>query len=103
MECIKYAKLLALPSYNEGMPLTLLESMSLGTPVIITKVGFINEALGDDYPLYCKIGNSDSIIKCFENLSKIDNINILKENLKCIYNDKFSHKTHEVQLLTIFN
>jgi glycosyltransferase involved in cell wall biosynthesis len=103
MECIKHAKLLALPSYNEGMPLILLESMSLGTPVIITKVGFINEALGEDYPLYCKIGNSDSIIKCFENLSKIDNIINFRENLKIIYNNKFSHKIHEVQLLTIFN
>ncbi len=103
MECIKDAKLLALPSYNEGMPLTLLESISLGTPIIITKVGFINEVLGEDYPLYCNIGNSNSIIKCFEKLNKIDNIINFSENLKSIYNKNFSHKIHELKLLTIFN
>jgi glycosyltransferase involved in cell wall biosynthesis len=103
MECIKNAKFLILPSCNEGMPLTLLESLSVGTPIIITKVGFISEALGEDYPLYCDIGNSDSIIKCFENFNKIDNIIDFGEKLEKIYRIKFSHKIHEVQLLTIFN
>ncbi|MHC1724382.1 MAG: glycosyltransferase family 4 protein [Aminipila sp.] len=49
---IKESQLLVLPSYNEGLPIAVLEALSYGMPVISTKVGSINEAVQDDFNGY---------------------------------------------------
>lgn len=38
---------LVMPSRSEGMPLTLVETMALGCPIVATSVGGIREAVGD--------------------------------------------------------
>jgi glycosyltransferase involved in cell wall biosynthesis len=103
MSLIKNAKFTILPSYNEGVPLTLLESISVGTPMIITNVGYVKEVLGDNYPLYCKAKDINSIISCFNSFEKIDNKLEFKSYLFQIYKNNFSHKFHQDQLLKIFN
>jgi glycosyltransferase involved in cell wall biosynthesis len=39
---------LILPSYREGVPNVVMESLSTGTPVIVTKVGGIPEVVKDN-------------------------------------------------------
>lgn len=46
-ECLAWADVFILPSYNEGLPISLLEAMSYGLPLISTNVGGIPEILKD--------------------------------------------------------
>ena len=41
-----------LPSYNEGLPISILEAMSYNLPIISTKVGGIPEILKNEYNGY---------------------------------------------------
>lgn len=45
---MQYASLVVLPSYHEGVPNVLLESMAAGTPVVATAVGGIPEIVEQD-------------------------------------------------------
>src|SRR5699024_9570393 len=45
----KESQVFVLPSYNEGLPISILESLSFGIPVISTNVGSIDEAIIDNY------------------------------------------------------
>lgn len=44
-EALKSAHLLLLPSHNEGLPISILEALSMGVPVLSTTVGGIPEAV----------------------------------------------------------
>ena len=41
IECLNWADIFILPSYNEGLPIAILEAMSYGCPIISTTVGGI--------------------------------------------------------------
>jgi glycosyltransferase involved in cell wall biosynthesis len=55
-------KLLALPSYNEGLPNVMLESMACGTPVIATPVGSIPDVLVDGENGFLMYDNSPTAL-----------------------------------------
>lgn len=45
---LKSTDILVLPSYNEGLPIAILEAMSYGLPIISTNVGSISEVVSDN-------------------------------------------------------
>lgn len=76
-----------LPSYNEGMPMAILETMALGIPNISTNVGGITEIIEDKVNGYIiEPGDKKSLLKNIKFI--IDNPNIREEfsekSYKCI-------------------
>ncbi|NKK90929.1 glycosyltransferase [Rhizobium leguminosarum bv. viciae] len=60
-ELMAIADLFILTSHFEGLPLAVLEAMSLAVPVIATRIGGTVEALGDDHPFFTEPGNPAAI------------------------------------------
>lgn len=94
------ADILVLPSYNEGFPLLVIEALRLNKPVIVTKVGYIEEILGDQYPLYCKAGDIQSIKKSIKKALLLLHSKELKEKLSRHYMS-VSQEKHRIQLKNI--
>ncbi len=91
-----------LPSYNEGMPLVLMEAMSIGLPIITTGVGFIPELLGPDYPFYCEPKNVDSLKQTLQKFFDYEKRTELSEYLLNRFQMNFSYAVHERRINEIF-
>ncbi|MDC0607879.1 glycosyltransferase [Amylibacter sp.] len=65
-QTIAASKILVLPSFNEGQPLVILEAMQLSTLIIASKVGYIKETLGKDYPFIIEPGNPLILAECID-------------------------------------
>ena len=63
-EVLKKSHLFVLPSYNEGLPVSILEAISYGVPVISTNVGSINEAVLNDFNGYLIEAGDIEALKC---------------------------------------
>ena len=97
IKLLKESAIVILPSYNEGLPMAVLEGMASGKAIISTNVGAIPELVKEENGILINAGEvkslSDAIIKCSQ---EVDMINRMSEcNIKKI-NDKFSmKKMHE--------
>jgi glycosyltransferase involved in cell wall biosynthesis len=97
---IEQVDALILPSYIEGLPLTLLESLSRAKPILISPVGFIPEVLGHEYPFYIQPGNVQSIVTGITSLVENYSTNLKLDMYKRY--QKFSLENHRNTLLSIF-
>lgn len=102
IDAILNSDLVVLPTYNEGLPLVLLESIALDKPIVISNVGFIDEVLGSDYPFYCLPNNEDDL---FEKIMIFVNNKELYSEQGCFkkYFQNFTLEKHSTELLKIFN
>lgn len=84
-----------LPSYNEGLPMTILEAMSYGIPSITTDIAAIPEAVNKTNGILVKPGNIAQLSKALINIVADKNYRIYLS--KKSYDDalnKFSVQTH---------
>lgn len=61
VKLLNWADVYILPSYNEGLPISILEAMSYGMPIISTPVGGIPEVVDDNNGVLVKPGNISEI------------------------------------------
>ena len=74
-ELLKASYLLALPSYKEGFPRTVLEAMSMGRPVVASDVAGCNEAVTNGFNgLLCEAKSSADLTAKIEILLNDENL-----------------------------
>ncbi len=78
-DLFKRSEIFVLPSYNEGLPMAILESFRAGTPVISTYVGGIPEAIYDgEQGFLINPGDVESLKDCIVKILSDQN---LKDNM----------------------
>lgn len=66
-----------LPSYKEGLPISILEAMSYGEAIISTRVGGIPEIVSSDNGVLIEPGNNNQIFDAIKKI--IDNPDVIKD------------------------
>jgi len=87
-----------LPSYNEGMPMSILEAMSFGLPIISTNVGSISSVVKPDNGYIVEPGDIDKMANLIVEVINDENKrNIMKEsNLNKIHEHYNVNKSLEI-------
>lgn len=65
---LKTTAINVLPSYNEGLPMTILEAMSFGIPSITTSVAAIPEAVNSENGIVIKPGSVEELADALEKM-----------------------------------
>lgn len=91
-ELLRGKQVLVLPSYNEGLPISILEALSYGMPVISTNVGSIDEAVIDCKNGYLiQPGSPHSIVDSIKKISSSKkNWEVMSQESKKMAIEKFN-------------
>jgi glycosyltransferase involved in cell wall biosynthesis len=103
IELMKKCKALIFPSiWYEGLPYTILEAFSTGTPVLASKLGAMEELIKDGYNgIHFEAANSDSIIKAlirFENGKSC----CMYTNARKSYEERYTIEKHLESIVSIY-
>lgn len=100
-ELMKSCQLFVLPSYNEGLPMAILESMSYGMPVVATDVGDVRSAVMDQVNGY--VVKPGDVWELADRLARLTADPVLwtdySEQSKKIAKETFSEKDYFARLL----
>lgn len=100
---LKKIGILLLPSYNEGLPMSVLEGMASGKAIISTIVGAIPEVINKENGILIEPGDiqalADALVKCSSDISMIKAMS--EKNIKKI-DDDFSMKIMHKKLLIYY-
>ncbi|MBY6839007.1 glycosyltransferase family 4 protein [Clostridium botulinum] len=104
-QILKDTKIYILPSYNEGMPMSILEAMSYGIPVISSNVGSIPTLIKNGINGYLiEAGDTKSLANNILKLVENKNLrNIISKNNYSEVKEKFSIESNIEKLIKIYN
>lgn len=76
LELLSSVSTVVLPSYNEGLPMSILEGMACGKAIISTNVGAIPEVINKENGILVEAGDvqalSEALMECTQNLDKME-------------------------------
>lgn len=103
LDAMSHAKALIFPTqWYEGMPMTIIESLSVGTPVIVSDIGNAAEMVTDDYNGYHFVYNDKEslkkVIQSFDN----KNLDSLIQNSYLEYEKKYTQDVNYNMLLKAY-
>lgn len=104
-ELFKSSQCMILPSYNEGLPMSILEAMSYGLPIIATNVGDIDSVVKDNKNgLLIKPGNVDALSNAILEILKLNEYEWKEysNNSKVLMQKNFSIENYFVRVLEIY-
>lgn len=100
IDLLQKSSTLVLPSYNEGLPMSILEGMASGKAIISTTVGAIPEVIADENGILIQAGDvqalSNAIVKCSTDTAMLEGMR--QANIKKI-DGEFSMKHMHRKLL----
>ncbi len=104
-EVLKNCNVFLLPSFFEGLPMALLESMSFGLVPIVTDVGSIKHVITDgENGIFVNRYSSEDIVLAIEKLSvDKDYKHQLSRNARRYIFENFSPKEYIDQLIKLYN
>lgn len=103
-QLLRESKVFLFPSYNEGMPMAVLEAMAYGLAIVTTEVGGIPKLITDGEDGYlCRPGDAESMSRCIRTLfadEKLTERMSAKARQKAI--SEYSRESHIRRLLQIY-
>lgn len=103
-QLLKDSNIFVLPSYNEGLPVAILEAMSYGIPVISTNVGSIEEAVKHEYNGFIHSPGDINMLKEYIENLVVDSKkwNKFSENSKKIIDKEYDSKGYFKNIENIY-
>lgn len=104
LDYIAHADALVMPSIHEGLPYTLIETMALGTPIIASRVGGLEEILDDmTTALLIPVGNIDAMVTAISRLYHDNGLAArLTSNARKLQRSSFSLSTMVTKYLGLY-
>lgn len=103
LELLSKVSTVVLPSYNEGLPMSILEGMATGKAIISTTVGAIPEVVKEENGILIQLGDvqalADALVKCSTNLKMLEDMS--QKNINKIY-EQFSMKSMHLKLMSYY-
>ncbi|WP_373483682.1 glycosyltransferase family 4 protein [Acetobacterium sp.] len=88
---LEHCQVMVSPSYNEGLPISILEAASYGMPIVATDVGDIASVVLDNISGFLiRPGDIEALTDALGKVSMKENYKNMSINARCIAVDKFS-------------
>lgn len=102
---MKKAKFLVVPSiWFEGFPMTIVEAYSVGTPVLASALGSLQEVVRDNETGFLfKHADDKNLANTIEKALSYKNYDSMRENVKNVFEKNYSQEVNFKLLLNIYN